>query len=130
MEKNNTKKGYELSIVIPICNNPDYLLELLTAVVNQTHNYVEIIVVDGSDKDRLELDKQHITLFGDERIKHIIHKDKQGASYAMTIGMEKATGKFSGFLYRDNQWKPDREEVKTNGILKLFTNGMDKLKGV
>ena len=111
-------KQYAISIIIPICNSPDYFRHILSTVINQTKNSVEIIVVDESDKDNLESNRQHIILFNEPRIKHITRKDQKGTEYATEIGIKSATGELKMLVYSKEQWKANQEEK--NGLFGKF----------
>ena len=116
-------KKYLISIVIPICNSPKYFQEIISTTLNQVKGETEIIVVDNSDKENLELDKRHILLFNDERIKHIIINDKKGPEHATNTGIKRTTGKFIMLLYNKEQWKD------TNNKNGLFEKFVVKIKG-
>lgn len=120
MEKD---KQYLLSFVIPVCNDPDYFQRIVSLSLNQTKSGVEIVVVDGSKKEFLDTDKQHIRLFGEERIKHINKRDGKGFEGATETGIKNATGEFIVLLYNKEQWRTDEEK---NGLIdKVIT----KIKG-
>jgi len=115
MENN---KNYLISLIIPIRNNPELFHKLISTVLNQTRNCVEIIAVDSSTKEFLNIDKQHIKLFNEEKIKHIIKSGETFGS-ATEIGIKNATGNLTFLLFNKQQWKKDEEEK--NGFLKFVT---------
>jgi len=116
-------KKYYISIIIPVCDNPVLFQTVVSTVLNQTKNNVEMVVVDGSKKEFLDINKQHIRLFNEERIKHIIKQDGKGFSGATETGIKEATGEFIVLLYNKEQWQADEEK---NGFLDKFVT---KIKG-
>ena len=116
-------KKYAISIIIPTFNSSDSFQKILSSVVNQTRNDVEIIVVDESVKEDLESNKKCILLTNDERIKHIIRRDRKGADFAFKVGIKNSTGESIALLYNKELWKNGKEK---NGLLDVFVS---KLKG-
>jgi len=119
----NTKQYY-ISIIIPVCNNPVLFQKTISTVLNQTKNNTELIVVDCSKKEFLDVDKQHITLFNEDRIKHIIRQDIKDFKNAAKTGIKSAIGTFILLLYNKEQWQGYDEEK--NGFLDKFVT---KIKG-
>lgn len=119
MEKNN----YYISIVVPVCNNPEIFQRIVSTIINQIKNKVEIVIVDNSKKEFLDVNKQHVKLFNDERIKHIVTKTKDFGS-ATEIGINSATGTYVLLMFNKEQWNPNEEEK--NGFLEKVVT---KFKG-
>ena len=89
-----------ISVIIPIYNVEHYLEKSVESVINQSYENLEIILVDdGSTDDSGKLcDK---IAKKDERIK-VIHKKNGGISDARNVGIEKANGKYLGFIDSDD----------------------------
>ena len=89
-----------ISVIIPIYNVEHYLEKSVESVINQSYENLEIILVDdGSTDDSGKLcDK---IAKKDERIK-VIQKKNGGISDARNVGIEKANGKYLGFIDSDD----------------------------
>lgn len=98
MKKNNK---ILVSVIVPVYNVQDYIEKCLDSLVNQTLEQLEVIIVDDGSTDRTgsivdEYQKKYSTKF------KVIHKENEGVSIARNIGLEKATGKYIGFLDSDD----------------------------
>jgi len=120
MENN---KNYILSLIIPIKDNPELFHKLISATLNQTRNCVEIVVVDSSTKEFLNIDKQHIKLFNEERIKHLIKPGETFGS-ATEVGIKNSNGSLTFLLFNKQQWR--KNEGEKNGFLEKVVT---KIKG-
>lgn len=89
------------SIVIPTYNRPLKLLNALKSLANQTFKDFEVIVVDdGSTED-------YKAIIGDGSKDLNIRyykKDNAGPATARNYGIEKASGRFIGFLDDDDEY--------------------------
>ena len=94
----------EVSVVIPVFNDVQYLEETLASVYEQTHPSWEIIVVDdgSSDPDSLRfLDKL------DRPRLRLIRQENKGLPGARNTGMTQARGKFLVPLDSDDELGPE-----------------------
>ncbi len=90
----------KISIIIPIYNTAKYLPKCLDSVLNQTHNNLEIILIDdGSTDNSGKIADEYAKK--DQRIK-VIHQKNAGQSAARNAGLKKATGKFINFIDSDD----------------------------
>ena len=91
------------SVVIPLYNKADVIANTLQAVLNQTFNQFEVIVInDGSTDDSLQI----VSGFSDNRIK-IIDQKNRGVSATRNVGIKLAKFEFIAFLDADDLWMPD-----------------------
>lgn len=99
----------KLSIVIPYYNCYEYTKKLLDTLVPQLTDETEVILVDdGCHEDRLDEYKDKID---------IIHLEKNGgAGHSYNVGIEKATGKYIGFIDADDSVSGDYIETLIWGI--------------
>ena len=96
----------KVSVIIPMYNASNYILECLNSVINQTYKNLEIILVDDhSNDDTLK----KVSIIKDERIKLIKLKKNSGAAITRNKGIEAATGDYLCFLDSDDLW--DLEKV-------------------
>ncbi|MFZ6026442.1 MAG: glycosyltransferase [Chloroflexota bacterium] len=96
----------EVSVVIPSYNHAAYLGEAVRSVLSQTHQDLELIVVDdGSGDNSLEI----LQKFADPRLK-VISQSNQGAHVAINRGLHTATGEYLAVLNSDDVYLPGRLE--------------------
>ena len=89
-------KGIKVSVVIAIYNSAKFLDKLITSVIHQTHENLEIILVDdGSPDNSGEICDKYAAI--DNRIR-VIHKSNGGACDARNKGIEAATGEYLIFV--------------------------------
>ena len=90
-----------ISVIIPVYNAEMYLAELLTDIVNQTYQELEIIIInDGSTDHSLEIIKEFEKR--DKRIK-IVSVQNGGVSKARNIGLDCASGEYIRFIDADDR---------------------------
>lgn len=89
-----------VSIIIPVYNVEQYLVECLDSVVNQSFRDIEIVVVnDGSTDNSLNIIKQYMGK--DDRIK-LIDKKNEGTGLARNTGIRMAKSKYFMLLDSDD----------------------------
>lgn len=87
-----------VSVIIPVYNGASYLSACIESVLAQSHQNLEIIIVDdGSSDDSLKVAMK----FENERI-HIISQNRKGASSARNSGLSISKGNFIQFLDADD----------------------------
>lgn len=98
----------KVSIVIPVFNVENYLVQCMDAAVNQTLRDIEIIPVDdgSTDSSGAILDSYAEK---DERVK-VIHKKNAGYGAAMNSGLDAATGDYFYILESDDYCRLDSVE--------------------
>ncbi|ORX42817.1 nucleotide-diphospho-sugar transferase [Piromyces finnis] len=106
-EFNIGKRGYnvKVSIVIPAYNLEDKIGRCIESALNQTLKDIEIIVIDDKSTDATKSVIQEYERM-DDRIKAIYSKTNNGAGYSRNLGIEKAEGKFIGFIDGDDYVDP------------------------
>lgn len=100
----------KVSIIVPIYNCEKYLKRCLDSLVNQTLKDIEIILInDCSEDNSLNIMKNYAGNY-EEKIKVIdLHKNR-GCGGARNIGIEKAKGKYIGFVDGDDDVSLDMFE--------------------
>ncbi|SKB98369.1 Glycosyltransferase involved in cell wall bisynthesis [Parapedobacter luteus] len=95
-----------VSIIIPVYNSENYIVDTIHSCLNQSHKNIEIIVVndgstDSSEKKILEIQSQ--------KIKY--HKvENNGPCAARNFGIQQAKGDLVQFLDHDDILHPDKLE--------------------
>lgn len=91
----------KVSIIVPVYNVENYLAKCLDSLINQTHQNVEILVVNDGSKDNSEQIIQNYAQKYPEKIKPFI-KENGGLSDARNFGIDRATGDYLGFVDSDD----------------------------
>jgi glycosyltransferase involved in cell wall biosynthesis len=99
----------KISIIIPVYNVEPYIRKCLDSVIHQTHENLEILLInDGStDNSGLICDEYAAK---DSRFK-VHHKENGGLSTALNIGLSSFTGDYLGFVDSDDWIEPDMYET-------------------
>ena len=101
-----------ISVVLPVYNSKDYILETLVSVTNQTLAPNEIIVVDDKSTDGTD---KIVRAFGEihKNIKLIsLNKNSGGPATPRNIGVETAKGELIAFIDSDDVWHPRKLELQ------------------
>ncbi|SIP93553.1 Glycosyltransferase involved in cell wall bisynthesis [Chryseobacterium sp. RU37D] len=103
----------KVSIIVPVYNVENYLAKCLDSLVNQTHQNIEILVVNDGSKDKSERIIQEYAQKFPEKIKPFI-KENGGLSDARNFGIDIASGDYIGFVDSDDYVTPTMFEEMTN----------------
>ncbi len=87
------------SIVVPVYNSEKYLEKCLKNLVNQTHQDIEIILVNDGSRDKSQ---QICEEYAKDHRVTLINKENGGVSKARNTGIEKATGEYIIFVDSDD----------------------------
>ena len=89
-----------ISVIVPIYNVEEYIEKCIKSIITQTYSNLEIILVDdGSTDNSGEICEYYKKI--DSRI-IVIHQNNKGVVSARSIGIEKSTGKYIGFVDGDD----------------------------
>ena len=106
--KGDSMKNIKVSVVVPIYNVSKYLSKCVESIMNQTHNNLEIILVDdGSNDGSGKIADEYAEK--DNRIQ-VIHQKNKGVSSARNTGIEAATGEYICFADSDDYLEADYVE--------------------
>jgi glycosyltransferase involved in cell wall biosynthesis len=97
------------SLIIPVYNTEEYLLECLLSVKNQTFNNFEVLVInDGSPNknNHSQNVKEIFDQIQDSRFK-LFTQENKGVSSARNIGLDNASGEFVHFIDSDDWLQPN-----------------------
>ena len=104
-----------VSIIIPTYNRENKLERAVESVLEQSYQYIEVIVVDDCSTDNT------VTLMGkykdDERVVYYRLEKNSGACVARNKGIELSKGDYIGFLDSDDIFLPK----KNTNADRLFT---------
>ncbi|WP_412470494.1 MULTISPECIES: glycosyltransferase family 2 protein [unclassified Halobacteriovorax] len=108
-----------VSVIIPVYNASQYIIETLASVVVQTYNNLEIIVVDDCSKDNsVDVVQDYLSKCDVKFILKRCEKNFGGPAGPRNIGVECSSGDYIAFLDADDIWHPKKLEVQ----IKLLEN--------
>lgn len=95
----------KLSVVIPVYNGAAFIAETIRAVLRQTWQDREIVIVNDGSRDATLAE---LAQFGDAI--RIISIPNGGVSNARNVGIKASTGEVIAFLDADDVWYPNKLE--------------------
>ena len=96
-----TSTSPKVSIIVPIYNTEQYLGHCLDSIKNQTHQNLEIILIDdGSTDNSGKIADDYAKK--DSRIQ-VFHQKNAGQSAARNTGIKNATGEYISFIDSDDE---------------------------
>ena len=97
-----------ISVIIPVYNVEDYLIECLESVFDQTYKNIEIIAInDGSTDNSLGILEDYASSNKNLRV---ISQENSGQSVARNVGINLARGTYIYFLDSDDYIAPETFE--------------------
>ncbi|ETW10992.1 glycosyl transferase family protein [Roseivivax marinus] len=100
----DASKALKASVVVPTYNRADRVFEAVRSVLEQSHENLELLVVDdGSTDDTAE----RLAAFSSDPRLRVFWNDHEGVSAARNTGLENATGDYVFYLDSDNVWTRD-----------------------
>jgi glycosyltransferase involved in cell wall biosynthesis len=107
---------HNVSVVIPVYNNRNFIGDAIESVLCQTLSPLEIIVVDdGSTENNNDILKKY-----SKKI-IFIQQENRGPASARNTGIRNAKGDFIAFLDSDDIWVPNKMEKQ----MALFSSNPD-----
>ena len=94
-----------VSVVIPACNQDDFLAETIQSVLNQTYQNFEIIVVNDACTGQTD---GVIRQFDDPRLTYIAHEKNLKLSATRNTGIEASKGEIIFLLDADDLFHPEK----------------------
>ena len=109
-------KEYKLSVIIPVYNVEEYLVETLDSVVNQTMDNYEIILVNDGSTDN----SQSIIDDYAKRYENIvsIYQENSGPGKARNKGIDVSRGEYIIFVDSD-------DIIPRDALLKRYNHAID-----
>lgn len=106
-----------LSIIIPVYNVENYLVQCINSILNLDQNLVEIILIDdGSTDNSSKICDKYSSKFNNI---NVIHKKNSGLSAARNTGLNIAKGKYIIFLDSDDYIVKDKLKEIINIISQI-----------
>ena len=97
----------DISIIIPLFNKEDFIVQTLKSILNQDNkNWECIIVDDGSTDNSLQIVTDFCNSYAGNW--KILSVTNGGQTKARNIGIREATGRYLAFLDADDLWVTDK----------------------
>ncbi|MBQ2953441.1 MAG: glycosyltransferase [Clostridia bacterium] len=96
-----------ISVIIPTRNRRELLLRAIDSVLSQTHEELEIIVIDDASDDGTQA---AVLDLHEERVQYVRLPEQQGACAARNRGIDMARGEFIAFQDSDDVFHEDKLE--------------------
>jgi len=105
-------EGYEpgfVSVIIPTYNRAECTSGAVLSALMQTHENLEVVVVDDASDD-VDLLEDSLSALNDPRVRLIKHKANKNGAAARNTGVRASTGHWIAFLDSDDEWYDDKLE--------------------
>ncbi|TKG95418.1 glycosyltransferase family 2 protein [Puteibacter caeruleilacunae] len=89
-----------ISIIVPVYNSEDYILECITSILHQTYWKIEVIAVNDGSNDMSGVILDELAKI-DDRLK-VSHTANNGVSSARNLALTKASGDYLMFVDSDD----------------------------
>jgi glycosyltransferase involved in cell wall biosynthesis len=99
-----------VSVIIPCLNRETLVGQAIESALGQTHQNVEIIVVNDGSTDGTEKVVQSYTDNG--KVRYFKHEVNKGIPAARNTGIRNSLGDYVAFLDSDDMWLPNKVEVQ------------------
>ena len=100
----------KVSVIVPTYNRPEILKRALKSVAEQTHQNIEIIVINDGGVDVSDVVNQF------ENVVYISKQENKGLPAARNTGIRLATGKYITYLDDDDIIYPHSVETMVNAL--------------
>jgi len=114
----NHKMNPLISVIIPTYNHGQFIGKAIKSVLDQSHNNLEVIVVDNYSEDNT---KEEIQSFQDDRIHYYRFRNNGIIAASRNYGVSKSVGEVIAFLDSDDEWI--RAKLKKQ-VKHLFLDGV------
>lgn len=113
-----------VSIIIPCHNRSDFLRECLQSVIEQTHQQLEVIVVDDASQEDIASIVRSIRWPQEMRVQVLRSEVNGGPGASRELGRQRASGDFICYLDSDDLWHVDKVEVQLQALQNSPAAGM------
>ncbi|MBB6450426.1 glycosyltransferase involved in cell wall biosynthesis [Geomicrobium halophilum] len=96
-----------ISVIIPTRNRVNMLKQAVNSVLNQTHQNLELFIVDEASTDHTP---EYMKSINDPRVHCIFHQEPKGGNVARNNGFKHAKGNYIAFLDDDDVWAKTKLE--------------------
>jgi glycosyltransferase involved in cell wall biosynthesis len=119
-DRNESKTGPVVSVLVPTFNRPLYLAQALASVVRQRYRNLQIIVVNDGGRDVTDV----VESFNDPRIMFINRRQNRGKPFSLNEAISHALGKYVAYLDDDDVYYPHHIETLVDALEKRTDCGV------
>lgn len=101
-----------VSVVIPMYNAEDYIIETLESVTQQSYSNIEIIIVDNVSTDRSFLLAEEFCKEKPEATVLQTIENSGGPAVPRNVGIQASSGKYIAFLDSDDVWDKEKLSIQ------------------
>lgn len=113
-----------VAVILPYFNRVDTLGEAIESVLNQTHEDLELLLIDdGSVDGSAELARS----FDDPRIRHVTSPINLGVGGVRNLGLTVAKQRLVSFMDSDDEWFPHKLSTQVKFLQRLRKAGHDNV---
>jgi glycosyltransferase involved in cell wall biosynthesis len=106
-----------ISIIVPFCNEENYIADCVHSLINQTYKNIEIVLVNDHSTDN---SKSICLNIDDKRIKYVEKSHiPKGEAFARNFGIQSASGDIITFLDADDTCVAERVELQLHKLLEV-----------
>lgn len=98
-----------VSVIVPVHNGEATLKRTVNSVLYQTHEPLELILLDDGSTDRTH---QVMSAIKDPRVRCHRSDERRGQAHMRNRGIDMATGRYIAFLDADDIWLPEKLELQ------------------
>jgi glycosyltransferase involved in cell wall biosynthesis len=110
----NSNADSNVSIIMNCYNGEAYLREAVDSVINQRFQNWELVFWDNQSTDK---SAEIIRSYTDPRIKYYLAPKHTKLYEARNFALEKASGRYIGFLDTDDVWLPEKLAFQVNTLI-------------
>jgi glycosyltransferase involved in cell wall biosynthesis len=103
-----------VSVIVPAYNAENFIGETLNSVLSQTHENIEVIVVDDGSRDLTAAIIKN-AVRRDRRVK-LLRQSNLGVAAARNLAIERASGDYIAPLDSDDIWYPSKIEKQLRSL--------------
>jgi glycosyltransferase involved in cell wall biosynthesis len=104
-----------VSVIVPVYNRPQLLVEAVSSILAQTYRPIEIIIVDDGSTDHTRQAIEGLARKYPKEV-HAIHQSNKGPGLAREAGRLLARGEFIQYLDSDDLLLPRKFELQVAGL--------------
>jgi glycosyltransferase involved in cell wall biosynthesis len=111
-----------VSVILPVRNGESFVAEAIDSVTRQTHQNIELVVVDDGSTDRTRPIVDSLAR-NDSRIR-VISQEAAGVARARNRGIASARGDYIAPIDADDVWEPAKIEKQVERMLQSDRVGL------
>jgi glycosyltransferase involved in cell wall biosynthesis len=116
-----------VAVVVPYRNRRDSLATAIGSVLEQTHDNLELVLVDDASDDG---SGDVARGFTDPRVRHVRLPERGGQCVARNAGIAATAERYVAFQDSDDRWFPTKLAVQLDALARASAAGHDRRIGI